>query len=353
MDLGVSTTADGPESPSTAPPRPTWWRRHRPAVLLVALSITFAELLTGSTPVLTLFLSPLALPFLVALYGSGVLFVRELSLRWRTGWAGVVLLGIAYGILEEGFATKTFFDPKTVGALGSFGHFAGVNWVWASELAVFHAVFSIALPILLVSVVFPQTVGRPFLGERGRRWLPVALLLTATFMFFAFDHYFVALPLVLAGIAAILGFVLAAEWLGPRISSLATRVRPRPAWVAWASGGLFVWLFFANDWIGPTVLPVPSVLIVLEILLILATGVFALGAVKGPDQPRRIILLAAGLLSFLLVLATIEEFIGDWGAAVPVALVIVFLVLLHRNVRLRLRQPASWENPPPGVQLPA
>jgi hypothetical protein len=331
----------------------SWWERNRPAILLIALSITFAELLTGSTPVLTIFLSPLALPFLVALYGSGVLFVRELSLRWRTGWAGVVLLGVAYGVLEEAFATKTFFDPAPAHLLGVFGHFLGVNWVWAAELAVFHSVFSITLPILLVSVAFPRTAGLPFFGPRGLRVLALSLLVTGLFMFFAFDPSYPVAPWLLgAGLITIGAFVGAARRFGARLSALADRVRPRPAWVAWFAGGLFVWLFFADVWIGPALLRVPSLLIGIEILLVLLLGWVALGAVQGPDRPRRIVLLAAGLLSFSLVLASVLELVGDWGAAVPVALVVVFLFLLYRTQRRAKVQPAVSGSAPPTLRLP-
>ena len=64
-----------------------WFRRHRVALLLAFLSPAIAELLTGSTPITLLFLSPglFLVRFLVDawLYSTGVLLVREARVRWH------------------------------------------------------------------------------------------------------------------------------------------------------------------------------------------------------------------------------------------------------------------------------
>ncbi len=144
--------------------RPRW-----PVLALLLLAPSIPELLTGSTPITTLFVAPafFAISFLgiVGLYGTGALLIREFVVYFQKGWASVLLLGAAYGIGEEGFAVHTFFEPSgaPVFALGSYGHAFGVNWLWALGLAVFHATYSIALPILLVGLIFPN--------ERETRWL--------------------------------------------------------------------------------------------------------------------------------------------------------------------------------------
>ncbi|EQD47168.1 hypothetical protein B1B_12443, partial [mine drainage metagenome] len=97
--------------------------------------------------------------FLFGLYGSGVLLVRESVVRWNKGWIAVLCLGGAYGIIEEGLALKTFFDIREVGFSRAYGHWLGINWVWAVDGTIFHAVFTVALPILLVSLAFPSTRG--------------------------------------------------------------------------------------------------------------------------------------------------------------------------------------------------
>ena len=44
---------------------------------------------------------------------------------------------------------KSWFDPHWVdlGIFGSYGRLAGVNWVWAAGLTIYHAIYSIGLPI--------------------------------------------------------------------------------------------------------------------------------------------------------------------------------------------------------------
>jgi len=107
-------------------------RSWKPVLTLFFLSPIVGELLSGSTP-LPHFLNPLTLFFLTGLYGSGAIIVREAVKRWGKGWASVLLLGAAYGVLEEGVMVKSFFDPAwpDLGILGIYGRWLGVNWVWA------------------------------------------------------------------------------------------------------------------------------------------------------------------------------------------------------------------------------
>jgi hypothetical protein len=116
--------------------------------VLFFLSPITAELLTGSAPPAEFF-NPFSLLVLTALYGSGAILVRELALRWRKGWPTILILGAAYGIVEEGLMVKSFFDPQWVdlGPLGVYGRWAEVNWVWSLGLTLFHAVWSIGIPI--------------------------------------------------------------------------------------------------------------------------------------------------------------------------------------------------------------
>ena len=105
----------------------------------------------------------------LGLYGSGVLLIYEAKVRWEKGWATVLLLGAAYGILEEGVALSTLYDPKAnpVGDLGVYGHWAGVNWIWSAGIVPFHALWSISLPILLLGLALPETVGRTSSPREG------------------------------------------------------------------------------------------------------------------------------------------------------------------------------------------
>src|SRR4030042_2276196 len=114
--------------------------------VLAILSPVIAELCSVSPPPLEFFFPP-SFVLLLGLYGAGVLIVRELAVKWNLGWAGIVVLGVAYGILEEGVAIKSFFDPywMDLGGLGEDGRYLETNWVWAGWLTVYHASVSIMI----------------------------------------------------------------------------------------------------------------------------------------------------------------------------------------------------------------
>lgn len=163
-------------------------RRH-PAVCLLLLSPGIPEYLSGSSPLNAIILNPLMFAFQLlanlGLYGPGVLLVREAKVRWGKGWGTVLLLGAAYGILEEGVALSTLFNPTAgpVGALGAYGHWLGVNWVWVAGIIPVHMIYSISIPIMILGLALPETNGRRFL--EGRK-LPAALVILGTDVFALF-----------------------------------------------------------------------------------------------------------------------------------------------------------------------
>lgn len=144
-------------------------RPRVPVLALLLLAPAIPELLTGSTPISNLYFDPagfaIAFGLEIGLYGAGALLIREYAAAFHKGWPSVLLLGAAYGIAEEGFEVHTFFQTSgpPVNALATYGHFGGVNWLWALGLVTFHATYSIALPILLTQLWFPEV--------KGARWL--------------------------------------------------------------------------------------------------------------------------------------------------------------------------------------
>jgi hypothetical protein len=161
-----------PSARPTPFPRAVAFFRRRPVLLLLCLSPGIVEYLSGSSSLEGIVLAPpvflLFLGFNLALYGPGILLVREALVRWRKGWASMLCLGAAYGILEEGTALSTLFDPKAsvVGGLGSYGHYLGVNWVWTIGVLQIHTVMSLGLPLVLFGLALPETRGRPLLTSR-------------------------------------------------------------------------------------------------------------------------------------------------------------------------------------------
>src|SRR5438445_1829800 len=168
-DLHKSLPADDPDRTSSSagsvvPGRVRWYS----IAFLVVMSACLAEFLTGSTPFLGPIISPIGFAFNLGLYGGGALLIREATIRWRKRWGAVLLLGGAYAVGEEGFAAKTMINPNSpIIGNQAYSHWMGVNWVPLASLTVFHSEFSIAVPLLLIELLFPETKGRRLLGNVG------------------------------------------------------------------------------------------------------------------------------------------------------------------------------------------
>ncbi len=140
-------------------------RRYGPVVTLLLLAPLIGEVLFGAVPLSRL---PFGLLGLVGLYGGGAILVREVVRRRRLSSLWLVVLGLAYGIVEEGTVLQSLFDQHYPGLdfLGFYGHWVGVNWVWSEFIVPYHAVFSIAIPILLTELIFPDRREHAWLGPR-------------------------------------------------------------------------------------------------------------------------------------------------------------------------------------------
>src|SRR5713226_10351402 len=182
-------------SPSPAPGQAGLFSRllnylkAHPLLFLILLTPGIPEYLSGSSSLSALAVNPvlffLFLGANIGLYGSGVILIREAMIRWRKGWASVFLLGVAYGIVEEGLALWTLFNPlaQPVGNLGFYGHWLGVNWVWTVGLLIFHSVYSIGLPIFLFGLIFPEFKSKSLVSMRGVRISVLGLTIDSILLF--------------------------------------------------------------------------------------------------------------------------------------------------------------------------
>ncbi|HUK79510.1 MAG TPA: hypothetical protein VLU91_02475 [Nitrososphaerales archaeon] len=269
--------------------------RAHPVVCLLLLSPGIPEYLSGSSPFSALVLNPGMFLFQIianlGLYGPGVLLVREAKVRWNKGWATVLLLGAAYGILEEGVALSTLFDPAAnpVGVLGVYGHWLGVNWVWLAGILPVHMIYSISIPILLLGLVLPETNGRSFLG--GRK-LPVAIGIlgvdvAALFALIVFGlKFWMGWPVLLGSLVAIALLAVAAGRARPDVLHARTE-EPTigPKWSA-ALGAAFYPSVLATEFVGRG-LGVPASADF--VLVVLVQAFFLLLALKvlGAERNRR------------------------------------------------------------------
>jgi len=324
-----------------------FFRRH-PVLLLLAFTPGIPEYLSGSTPVYPIVTAPLFwLLFLglnLGLYGPGVLLVREAFVRWRKGWgwATLLLLGAAYGLLEEGTALSTLFDPnaRVVGGLGHYGHFAGVNWVWLVGIVLVHTVLSVGLPIVLLGLALPETRGRPLLARRGIAVAAAVYGGDVAFLAYISNYWRVAGPLLLLA-ALVAGLLWVVAWrLPPGVldpPNARPRASPRVAFLL----GL---AYFPVLLVVPALiedLRQPALLAGLVDLGLAAVLFFAVRAVVGSTENRaHLVALAFGVLVPIALFGLAAQFF------LPVVLVVdaivgLFFWTLWAHYRPRPGPPAG------------
>lgn len=325
---------------------------RRPLWALVLLSPIIAEMMSGSTPPLG-WLNPIAVLFLIWLYGAGVLVVRETAVRWKTGWPSILLLGAAYGIIEEGLAVKSFFDPawKDLGALGWYGRWIDVNWIWAVWLTIFHAVVSIAIPIFLVECIWPWTRGQPLTSRRG--YITAILLLAgaAVTINVLLTPYRPSVWHLVGAFAAVVFLAWAARHHAARLWSwLPARKLPRSARVYAVAGFAFLMGSFLLYGGGPFFGGGFPVITILEgMAVLLAVMLLVRRTSADPTRwARQRFAFVAGCLGFLVVLDVFLEIAGVRGIAVVAALLVYLLVRLYRRIPADTPRPAVPEPPAPG-----
>jgi len=287
-------------------------RGLNPAVMLFFLSPMVAELLTGSAPPVEFF-QPVLFLVLCALYGSGAVLVRELVVRWRKGWPSILVLGMAYGIVEEGLMVKSFFDPSwpDLGVMSVVGRWGGVNVLWSAALTLFHAVWSISIPILIVEALFPERAGRPWVRNRTLGWLTALLAADVGFGFLLLTPYRPpALPYLLAcvAVAALMACArrLPATWSKPREPG--PNPAGRRALSAWATGLIATLGFFYLIWVLPST-GVPALLNMplIGALAALALVVFRRLFANARWGIERAVAASAGALTFFILLAPLQQ----------------------------------------------
>lgn len=151
------------------------------AVTLFILAPLVAEYLLGDFPITLL--SPLIM--MAPLYGGGALLIREVTRRFGRGWPTILLLGVAYAIVEEAFTTQTFFNPDI---FGRHWHLLSHAWIpslgigawWTLFMLNVHPFWSIGVSIALVEGLFPSRAHTPHLAPwLGKIGLSVVALLFA------------------------------------------------------------------------------------------------------------------------------------------------------------------------------
>jgi hypothetical protein len=319
-------------------------RRIPPALALFLLSPIIGELLSGSAPPPEFF-TPFGFTVMTLLYGGGALTARELKVRWGKGMGSLLLLGAAYGVLEEGLMVASFQNPHwmDLGVLGVFGRWLGVNWVWAVELTAYHAIVSITSPIMLVELVYHESKGEPWLRGRWLWVVPGLLLADVVFGLFVFSMvtgFWPPLPQYAFMVLIMTAFILMARRLPPDWARRGTKPMRKPSFYALV---ILVGAFFCGAifWILPNALAFPFAPIFV-ILLGAATVIGLIAFLAGYDWNRATAMhrygIVVGALSLLILFAFFQELdasrLDDTSGMSLVGLAfLIGLLLLQRNLR--------------------
>ncbi|HEX4212622.1 MAG TPA: hypothetical protein VIA06_04750 [Candidatus Dormibacteraeota bacterium] len=191
-------------------------RRVAPAVLLAVLAPLVAEFLLGDFTIRSIGLLLIFLPQ----YGGGAILVRELARRTGRGWPTILLLALAYGLIEEGLTTQSLFNPNYVGQhLLAYGYIPALRTSldWCVYVLSLHVVWSISTPILIAEGVSGDRRRTPWLGRIGLAVVAILFVLgcviTIAVTLVSERPPFVAAPGELAAVVVLAALAVAAAFV--------------------------------------------------------------------------------------------------------------------------------------------
>ncbi|WP_051809475.1 hypothetical protein [Actinoplanes subtropicus] len=135
------------------------------ALGLALLAPLIGEYLLGNLTIRDL----AAIPFLAPMYGGGALLIREIARRTGRGWPAILVLGLAYGVLEPGIFDGSLFALSYEGVDYAAARVPvlGFSAFYGLQFVINHAVWSITIPIVLTESLARRHRATPWLGRAG------------------------------------------------------------------------------------------------------------------------------------------------------------------------------------------
>ncbi len=162
--------------------------RWIPVFVLMFITPILTELLSTNMSA-SAFFHPYNLVMLMTLgYGFPILIIREIMVRKKLGLTSLFLLGIIYGLYNEGIIAKTLFlgGISPIPNLAEYGLILGVRVPWAIIITVWHALHAVIYPIVFTYIFFPD-VKESWIGKKTAWTLGLIIFLFGTINFFSFD----------------------------------------------------------------------------------------------------------------------------------------------------------------------
>jgi hypothetical protein len=293
----VASSAVRPDA-ATSPQRRGRWSRMAPVLLLLVTAPLVAEFLLGDVTLASL---P-ALVLFIPLYGGGAVLIREVVRRRGGGWPAIVVVAAAFGVVEEGLATQSLFNPDYAHQqLLSSGYIPalGIAIPWTVYVLSLHVIWSICTPIALVECMFPDRRTEPWLRTPGLIIVAVVYVLGvaaaavttwATFRYVAPPSR-LTIAAILAVVLIIAGFLLTTRRHPKRPAAQASRPAPS-AWVVGIASAVAASIVVIAPHLPTAVLRTLTILVIEAAAMIAIT----LWSRRPGWGDRQILALAAGAL---------------------------------------------------------
>jgi len=316
-------------------------RSRWPVAALFLLSPLCGEYLLGNLAASDLG----ALPFLALLYGAGTILIREAARRAGRGSATMLLLGVAYALIEEGLVDQMLFNhhyytgqaQESDTVLPLIGADA---WLTIVVVAM-HAVWSTYIPIALVEALPEGRATRPWLGPVGTAVTAVVFVAGAVWLGWVIhgETGFFASAAQLAGTALVVVALVVAAFTLPVRRPTVDRPGPRrllAAAFAFAVSSLFMLTESLPGW--------AEVAAALTLVAGFVVVVARWSRRSGFGSGHRLALVTGGVLTYAWLGLTMEPETGprstadQVGAVVIAAFAIALVVLALRRDGARERR---------------
>jgi hypothetical protein len=168
--------------------------------------------------------------------------IREIARRLKFGWPGIVVLGLAYAVIEEAFVTQSLFNPNYLGlSLLDYGYISslGIGAWWTVFVLGIHTIWSVAVPIALVESLTPSARRTPWLGSVGLA-ITAIIFVIGCFLASTFqpEPFMASGPQLLASAVVVVVLIAIAMILG-RVKVSAPTGTPEPPAVLVVGGAAF------------------------------------------------------------------------------------------------------------------
>ena len=222
------------------------FRRLAPAVGLFLLAPLVGEYLLGNFSIGQI----RALLFLAPMYGGGALLIREATRLAGRGWHTMLLLALAYGVLQPSLIDHSMFNPPSLEGL-DFRRAAYIPALDLSAAAVVafplgHAIWSIGVPIAVVESFVPERRTKPWLGRFGLTAVVLVFLLGCALIFLGTLVTLPSAAEMIGASVAVLALMVAAFLIGGRQRPKIRRPAPKP-WLVGLAAFVASSLFFAKS----------------------------------------------------------------------------------------------------------